>query len=67
MKRFSYPYTAWMVLLVAVPIVFMIVLSVTQTRGVDFSAATFDLSQWSKLTEMIYLNAFLIHFACRVM
>lgn len=58
MKRFSYPYTVWMVFLVAVPIVFMIVLSVTQTKGVNFSEATFDLSQWSKLTESIYLSAF---------
>lgn len=62
MKRFSYPYTAWMVLLVAVPIAFMIVLSVTQTRGVDFSSASFDLSQWSKLTESIYLSAFVNSF-----
>lgn len=62
MKRFSYPYTVWMVLLVAIPIVFMMVLSVTLTEALNFSNVVFDLSQWSKLSEQIYVNAFLTSF-----
>jgi ABC-type spermidine/putrescine transport system permease subunit I len=49
-------------LLVAVPIVFMMVLSVTATRGVDFTGAFFTFREWSNLTERIYINAFINSF-----
>jgi spermidine/putrescine transport system permease protein len=51
-----------MLLLVAVPIVFMMVLSVTQTDALNFAHATVDLSQWQKLTESIYVTAFVNSF-----
>jgi spermidine/putrescine transport system permease protein len=62
MKKFSIPYMVWMGLLVAVPIVFMMVLSVTATRGVDFTGAFFTFREWSNLTELIYINAFINSF-----
>jgi len=62
MKKFSVPYMIWMGLLVAVPIVFMMVLSVTATRGVDFTGAFFTFREWSNLTERIYINAFINSF-----
>lgn len=57
MKKYSTPYLIWMVALVLIPILFMMILSVTNTKGVNFEGATFDVSQWSKLTQSIYLTA----------
>jgi spermidine/putrescine transport system permease protein len=48
MKRFSYPYAAWMTVLVAIPILIML----TQINW----------SELDKLTEAIYVNAFLNSF-----
>ena len=62
MKKFSIPYMIWMGVLVAVPIAFMMLLSVMSTRGVSFDGAFFTLQEWSKLTERIYVNAFINSF-----
>jgi spermidine/putrescine transport system permease protein len=48
MKRFSYPYAIWMTFLVAIPILIML--------------AQINWSELDKLTESIYVNAFLNSF-----
>jgi spermidine/putrescine transport system permease protein len=62
MKKFSTPYMIWMGVLVAVPIAFMMILSVTITNRDDLSTAVFSFRSFTRLIEPIYLNAFMNSF-----
>ena len=57
LQKLSKPYKWIMYLLVGVPIIIMILLSFTNTLGVDFSGAEFSLDNLSRLNEPIYTQA----------
>lgn len=56
-KRLAYPYLLWMTLLVLIPIMFMVMLALGNTEGVDFSTYSFSFENFSKLGESIYIEA----------
>jgi spermidine/putrescine transport system permease protein len=44
--RLVTPYVVWLSILVMIPLVMMVILSFFETRGLDFTNATFTLSNW---------------------
>ncbi len=56
-RRLAIPYIIWMVLLVLIPIIFMVVLALGSTDGIDFSTFEFTVENFQKLGESIYIEA----------
>lgn len=61
-KKMAWPYLVWLLLLTAVPTVFMLVLSFCDIEGIDFEEASFSFSAFAQLSESSTLIAFLNSF-----
>ncbi|MEG0283505.1 MAG: ABC transporter permease [Erysipelotrichales bacterium] len=62
MKRRSFIlpfYLVWMVVLVFIPFIFMLFLSFTKVRGLDFTHLTFTLDNFKSLIDPMYFDAYL--------
>ncbi len=57
LRILSRPYRYIMIVLVGIPILIMLVLSMTKTHGMDFSTMEFSTESIKKLGENIYLEA----------
>ncbi|MFI3329206.1 MAG: ABC transporter permease [bacterium] len=58
-KNLAIPYAIWLGILVFIPVMALLILTVTITNGLDFSNATFTLENFFKLTDPVYSQAFL--------
>lgn len=61
MKRFRFlgiPYIVWLAILVVIPLIFMLILAFTETRGSDLSTATFSLQSFKYVFSSTYLTAY---------
>ena len=57
-KKLAIPYACWMILLVVIPLILMVVMSFLDMRHLDIQNAKFTLSNFSKVFNKDYFNAF---------
>ncbi len=59
LNKLAIPYAIWLGILVVIPVIALLVLSVTKTNGLDFKEFGFTLDNFSQLIDPVYLQALL--------
>jgi len=58
LRKLAIPYFIWMIILIVLPLFLMIFLAFTSTNGVDLEGFNFTLENFQKLSDTIYIQAF---------